>query len=141
MKKKDSRIDTSGPGELTHNPFAALSGRLGSEAPRADGQGADGEGAPESAAEDVREPAAAPRVVVRRERKGRGGRTVTIAAWSHGSGPDGDALEGLARDLGRRLGCGARVEDGAVVLQGALVDRLAALLEKEHGARVTRGTD
>ncbi|MEM9382302.1 MAG: hypothetical protein AAGB93_20275 [Planctomycetota bacterium] len=140
MKKKTSRVETSGPGELTHNPFAALRGRLGEgakggEAPVVDGGSSEPYPGPDGGT------AGGGSVVVRRERKGRGGRTVTIAAWSGRGAPEGEALEALARDLGKRLGCGARVEDGAVVVQGALVDRLAAILETEHGARVTRGTD
>jgi len=51
-----------------------------------------------------------------------------------------ELLESLARELGRRLGCRARIEDGAIVAQGELVERLAEILESEHGVRVTRGT-
>lgn len=145
---KKRKIDLKGPGELTHNPFAALRG----------GAGGTGGDAGEAGESDRCEPIAAAgpgadvpetyppgwnaggNVVVRHERKGRGGKTVTIASWRDTDPPAAPDLERLARDLGRRLGSRARVEDGAIVVQGKLVERLARILETEHGARVTRGT-
>jgi len=145
---KKRKIDLKGPGELTHNPFAGLRGGAG-------GAGGDDGEASES---DRCEPIAAAglgadvqetyppgwngggNVVVSHERKGRGGKTVTIASWRDTAAPAAGALESLARSLGRRLGSRARVEDGAIVVQGELVERLASILETEHGARVTRGT-
>ena len=74
------------------------------------------------------------KVVVRKERKGHGGKTVTVIA---GIAPG--ALDELCGELKRALGCGARVEDGAVVLQGELVERAVAFLEGKGAARVIRG--
>jgi translation initiation factor 1 len=76
------------------------------------------------------------RLVVRRERKSHGGKTVTVV---DGLGLPPGALDSLARALRRALGCGAWVEDGRVVLQGDRPDAAAAWLTR-HGARqVTRG--
>lgn len=74
-------------------------------------------------------------LVVRRERKGHGGKTVTVV--------DGLALspaaEALARAMRKALGCGSWVDAGRVVLQGDRADAAAAWLAR-HGARkVTRG--
>jgi len=76
------------------------------------------------------------RVTVRRQRSGRGGKTVTIA---EGSGLAGRDLEGLAREIARGLGTGARVEDGTIVVQGEQPDRLVAWLAAHGFAFVGRG--
>jgi translation initiation factor 1 len=111
------------------NPFEALRERLGPGLPRGP------EPAPDPAA-----PAPAKlvleRVTVRRERAGRGGKTVTIA---EGPGLAGRELATLAGAAARALGLGARVEHGAIVLQGDQRERLAAWLVKQGFARVERG--
>lgn len=73
-------------------------------------------------------------LIVRRERKGHGGKTVTVV--------DGLALpaaqvDALARALRKALGCGSWVEAGRVVLQGDRPDAAAAWLVR-HGARQVR---
>lgn len=115
------------PEGLSHNPFRALR--------------PDGDAAPP--AERAEAPAAAGaadarggRLVVRREKRGRAGKTVTRVSGVVG---DADALEQLARELKRALGCGATVEDGTVVLQGAQTERAAAWLRAERGADVAIG--
>lgn len=75
------------------------------------------------------------KVVVRFTRKGHGGKTVTVVT---GIAPH--ALESLCSEMKRALGCGARVEDGAVVLQGELVDRAVTFLEKKGAAKIVRGS-
>ncbi len=75
------------------------------------------------------------KVVVRRERKGRGGRTVTRV---QGLGWGDDALTDLARTMARALGCGAGIEDGDVVLQGDLGDRAAGWLADQGVRQVVR---
>lgn len=76
------------------------------------------------------------RVTVRRERSGRGGKTVTIA---EGPGFAGRRLEPLAREAARALGVGARVEGSTLVLQGDQSERLGAWLAARGFARVERG--
>ncbi len=75
------------------------------------------------------------KVVVRKERKGHGGKTVTVVA---GVAPA--FVDALCAEMKKALGCGARVDDGAVVLQGDLVDRAAAFLEDSGARRVVRGS-
>jgi translation initiation factor 1 len=72
----------------------------------------------------------ATKLVIRRERKGRGGKTATVV---EGIRVSPSALEKIARELRRALGCGASVEDGRLVLQGDLVARVERWL-LEHGA-------
>lgn len=77
----------------------------------------------------------AAKVVVRMQRKGHGGKTVTVV----------DGVLAAARDevcsaLKRALGCGARVEGDSVVVQGDMVERAASWLEARGAAKVVRGT-
>ena len=121
MARKKDAIDTSGARPLKHNPFAALA-----------------QSASEPAAEAPTEPAQptrpfAPKVVVRRETKGRGGKTVTRI-----SGIAADHREALAERMKRALGCGATIEGDDVLLLGSLVDRAADWLAAEGAPRVVR---
>jgi translation initiation factor 1 (eIF-1/SUI1) len=75
-------------------------------------------------------------VIVRREKKGHGGKTVTIA---EGEGLTAAVLPALERDAKKALGTGARIEDGALVVQGDLADRLVKWLTERGFGPVTRG--
>jgi translation initiation factor 1 len=65
-------------------------------------------------------------VRVRRETKGRGGKTVTTV---EGVPLPGDALRDLASELKRRCGTGGTLKDGVIEIQGdhrdAIVDELS----------------
>lgn len=65
--------------------------------------------------------ARAKKVVLRRERKGHGGKTVTVVA---GLGLSPRDLERVTRELKRGLGCGASVDGDTIVLQGDLAARV-----------------
>jgi translation initiation factor 1 len=71
-------------------------------------------------------------VRIRRETKGRGGKTVTVIA---GVLMDGEGLKSLAGDLKRRCGTGGAVKDGAIEIQGDHRELLLAELER-RGFRV-----
>jgi translation initiation factor 1 len=58
-------------------------------------------------------------VRVRRESKGRGGKTVTVVTGAPG---DDAALKALAGELKRRCGSGGTVKDGAIEIQGDFCD-------------------
>lgn len=73
-------------------------------------------------------------VRVRRESKGRRGKTVTTIS---GLPLDSDALRELAGELKRRCGSGGSVADGVIEIQGDQRDALVALLEA-RGYRVVR---
>ena len=73
----------------------------------------------------------AAKVVVRRERKGHGGKTVTRI-----TGVESD-LSSLVKRLKKQMGVGARVDDETLVLHGDQRERVARWLES-HGATVVR---
>lgn len=154
-KKKAERISLDGSGgeegggRLTHNPFAALKAAGGSaptapasetptgasDAPTSGSPGANPHDDP--AQMDLR---GAP-LVVRHERKGHGGKTVTVIDGSRAVAPAAAAdWNSFAKGLRKALGVGARAEGAEIILQGDLVTRVADLLEERYGAKVTRGT-
>ncbi len=77
------------------------------------------------------------KIVVAKSRKGRGGKTVTTV---RGIDATGEALDSIARELKKALGCGASVENGEVVVQGEQEPRVAAWLEAQGARRVVIGT-
>lgn len=116
---------------LKHNPFAKL---------RPDGK-------PAPAPPKVEPPAPATnasaqkvvskeRLTVRREKKGHGGKTVTIA---DGPAFTGRKLDELAREAARSLGVGARVEGMTLVVQGDQADRFVAWLAQRGFVNTSRG--
>lgn len=76
------------------------------------------------------------KVTLHRQRAGKGGRTVTVVTLSSGEGIDPEAL---AKAMRKELGCGSRVENGKVVLQGEIQDRACEWLDKRGVKRVVRG--
>jgi translation initiation factor 1 len=129
-KRKTQRDLDEQPGGLGHNPFAALRGSVDPTEP------ADSNAPAEAAPAPATSEATPERLVVRKERTGRGGKTVTrVSGWN---AADHD-LGQRARDLKRALGCGASVEGDDVCVQGDQVERVAAHLERSQGARVVRG--
>lgn len=123
------------PQELSHNPFAALRDSVSPAPAEPEAHAGATPEAPERAKASVE------RLIVRKERTGRGGKTVTRVSGGQSAVHD---LEGWARELKRALGCGATVEGDDVCVQGDQVERVAQLLEggKLAGlrpSRVTRG--
>jgi translation initiation factor 1 len=126
MKKK-VEIAESGKGPaLKHNPFAALGGVAGPSAPVAESS---------ETAEPAGTSTTGGRLVLRREKKGRGGKTVVvIAGFESRRGFDASDIAELAQHLKQQLGCGGAVERAAsagpaeIVLQGDQPARVAELL-------------
>ncbi len=123
--KKDEPAPSPGP---FNNPFAALSAKR--------------EALPSAPVAPVAPPAAKPepkgpaRAVVRMERKGRGGKEVTVV--EHLELPVAQR-EVWLKALKNSLGCGGVVEGDALVLQGDQRERLPALLEARGVRKVTVG--
>ena len=113
-------------GDPKDNPFAKLAALR---------DGLPAGPAPAAAPAKKERPLFLEKVVVRHERKGHGGKTVTVV-----SGVAAHALDAMCTELKKALGCGARVEDGDVVLQGDLVTRAIAFLEKKGATKVVNGT-
>jgi translation initiation factor 1 len=61
-----------------------------------------------------------------RDRKGRGGKTVTLVAGL----PSGTQLDALASALKRLCGTGGTVRDGLIEIQGDVRDRIKPELER-----------
>ena len=74
------------------------------------------------------------RAVVRMERKGRGGKEVTIVEKLALKEAE---LERWCKELKQALGCGGAVDGDAIVLQGDLRTRVATVLETKGVAKVT----
>ncbi len=65
---------------------------------------------------------------LRMEKKGRGGKTVTVV---HGLPKNEDFLKGLCGELKRACGTGGAVSDGEVEVQGELRERVREVLTKK----------
>jgi translation initiation factor 1 len=108
-----------------HNPFGALAHLRGDAPPAPD---------PAPPAATAQPTARVARAVVRMERRGRGGKTVTVIEQLDLRAP---VLDDWLKDLKGQLGCGGVIEDGAIVLQGDHRKRLPALLSARGVKNVT----
>ena len=88
---------------------------------------------PKRIEKEVKGPA---RAVVRMERKGRGGKEVTVVEQL---GLPAKQLDLWLKALKQSLGCGGTVDGDTLVLQGDQRDRLPALLEARGVRKVTVG--
>lgn len=114
MSKK---IPVSGPQSPLQSPFAGL----------------DSTGLPEGTIVEPAKPEAPAkkkhRIVLRREKSNRGGKTVVVVSQlpTHLSPPE---LENLCRDSRKALGCGGSLHGREIELQGDQPDRVRAYFEK-----------
>lgn len=74
------------------------------------------------------------RAVLRMERKGRGGKTITLVQQTQ---LDAKGLTALAKQLRQGLGCGATVDGEDIVLQGDQRERARDVLTKLGVKRVS----
>jgi translation initiation factor 1 len=129
MARKKDHVALGDTQSLGNNPFASL---LEGVSASSEGE----EGSPRELVDTVNSEwslAAVDRAVVRMERKGHGGKTITVLA---GLSAPPDSLEALCKRLRKHFGCGARIVDEDVVLQGDLRDRLRDWLLAEGVRRV-----
>ncbi|RKG68133.1 translation initiation factor [Corallococcus sp. CA054B] len=125
MGKRDKKDEAPPPGPF-NNPFAALSAQ----------REALPSGPPPPPPREKPEPKGPARAVVRMERKGRGGKEVTVVEQL---GLPAAQLDTWLKALKNGLGCGGVVEEDALVLQGDQRERLPALLEARGVRKVTVG--
>jgi translation initiation factor 1 len=141
-KESHKKVDVSRPAQpLQHNPFAVLGelDALKNLAPEPEPE------KPPHAPEPVKT-AKAPkptipknsrgRLVLRREKKDRGGKVVVVVSgFAELPGANSVMIANLARELKGKLGCGGSFDRQEIVLQG---DRAAAVntLLEELGFRV-----
>jgi translation initiation factor 1 len=105
-----------------NNPFAALGGLR--------------EKLPDKPAPAKPAPKGPARAVVRLERKGRGGKEVTVVEHLELNPRE---LERWVKDLKAALGCGGYVEGDALVLQGDQRERIEPVLTQRGVRKVTIG--
>jgi translation initiation factor 1 len=117
----------------SNNPFAKLAALRDALPP---GQAPAAPVAPAVEADPVKA-LLARRVVVRRERKGRGGKTVTVVQFPDGA--EEAPIDALAKELRKGLGTAAQREESSVAVQGDIADRVAAWLAARGAARIVRG--
>jgi len=121
-------------GTLKHNPFADLAKTVTPSAARArppSPEGAAGVNSRDSAESPRKTAVFAEKVVLRQETKGRHGKTVTRVTGV----ASGDLAE-LASQLKKALGCGATVEDGDLLLLGAVEERAASWFRNAGAPRI-----
>ena len=76
------------------------------------------------------------KLIVRMERKGRGGKTVTLVQGFVGSNDD---LESLCKQLKNKCGTGGSVKDGEIMVQGDIRKKVADALKKMGYAKARIG--
>ena len=123
-----TRKDEPADKPLGHNPFGALASLKAPSAPTTTTTPT-----PTSKKEPAR---FAEKVVVRKEKKGHGGKTVTVV-----QGVLPAVRDDIASALKKSLGCGARVDDdGSIVVQGDLLERVIAFFEQQGAKKIVRGS-
>ena len=76
------------------------------------------------------------RLIFRREKKDRGGKTVVVIyGFDQLPGWGSDRLDDFCRELRKKIGCGGAVEGKEIMIQGDQPGRIAEYLEKK-GFRV-----
>ncbi|MCB9681062.1 MAG: translation initiation factor [Alphaproteobacteria bacterium] len=131
MARKDKDVVQTGGGSSLGDLFGALGVKASAPAASPAPTPAPAAAVPVPGAPDL-----SGKVVLRRSKKGRGGKTATLVQGV-GGGPV--ALDTLAKTLRKQLGCGSSVDGDDVVVQGDQVDRVAAALEAMGARRLVRG--
>ncbi len=113
---------------------ARLPGTDAPQAPRETKASKAGPGGTEDAG--TADLSACAKAVLRRERKGHGGHAVTRI---EGLGLPAGALQAVAREVARAMGCAARVEGDAVLVAGEPGERLQDWLRARGVRKIARG--
>ena len=132
-KRRKIEADAS---PLTSNPFAALAERF-PDAPAGDSPAPAEQPGPQREPDEPADTGASPfpaRLVVRKQKKGHGGKTATYV-----EGLDPAQLPELLRRLKRELGCSGRVDADTLVLGTSDHRRVAQWFEREGAERVVLG--
>ncbi len=139
VKRQRQKIDLGSDDASLNSPFAALAGLRDTLPEGATPANASEHGPKHGPREQDRSEKAeafAPRLVVWSERKGRGGKTVTLV---RGVLLRGAALELFLKQLRSALGTRAQLEDDALVLGGDQRQRLADWLRQQGARQVVLG--
>lgn len=131
-RSEKNKLDVNkAAGALQTDPFAALDSLDVSALPPGREPAVEKKTEPERPAVKSRG-----RLILRRETKDRGGKTVVVVSgFAAVPGFSAAAREDLGRRLRKALGCGGTVEAGEIIVQGDQPAAVCAFLEKE-GFRV-----
>lgn len=127
-RRAKKKISTEGGDRLSDDPFAALDGAGLPKGPTA---------APKQAAPAKKAPRKG-RVEVRREKAGRGGKTVTTLKAFATHLPLAE-LDALAFDLKKSCACGGTLKGREIELQGDVCERAIEFLAKRGFSPVRAG--
>ena len=131
---------TAGGGALSMTMSEVLGEPLSLDAPQetngASGVGPSAQDAQDSQKDKPQAPAGPSKAVLQRRRAGRGGKWTVRVLLTPRPGPE--QIEELARDIRRALGTGARSEDGVLVVQGDIPDRVEEWLKKRGVRKIVR---
>ena len=134
-----TRIEEA-PEVLSSNPFAGLGGADTAEPEERAAAEPSHHPAPDATPDSVDIDGAlggvSDQIVVRKQRKGHGGKTVTII---EGLPWHPDELDALAKTLRRELGCSGRARDGLVIVAGERQQQVASWLRQRGLQRVVVG--
>ncbi len=125
MGKGKKRVSTDGGDGLAASPFGSLD--LG------DLPSAPAVSAPQPVASSKPEKRNRGRLDVKREKSGRGGKTVTVVSGWKGIAAEEKAV--LAKSIQKRCGVGGAVKNGNIEIQGDKREETRAILE-DAGFRV-----
>lgn len=132
---KSRRVDVQD--EMAHNPFADKLAGLASVSPEPEPEPEPSKPqAPDTSDSRPQEPQFGPKLILRREKKGRGGKTVTRIEGVLGTQ---EALDTLARKLGKALGARAFVQDGLLWVSGDQCLAAQAWFNKAGATKIVIG--
>lgn len=121
------RLSTDGGDSLNANPFAGLESEGLRKAP-----------APQPNTKPEKKKKSRGRIEVRREKAGRGGKTVTtLTGFLYGESDR--ELDALTFDLKKACACGGTLKGRVIELQGDVRDQAVAELEKRNYQPVRAG--
>jgi translation initiation factor 1 len=124
--KSAGKVSVGGGSALGQNPFGSLSDLTLPEAPKGTGSPAQVSAKFATGSGVAKPEKNRGRVDVLREKAGRGGKTVTVAAGFTGIGlPE---KEQLAKKMQKACGVGGTVKDGRIEIQGDKRDEVARIL-------------
>lgn len=137
VARPKDRIPVAGNSAPLSQPFAGLA-QLRAQLPAGPAAPVGPEPRPADSPAPPGGPVArARKLVLRRERKGHGGKTATRI---EGLAASGRELDTLCSEFKRALGCSAAVDGSDIVVQGDQVDRLTAFLGSRGAQKIIIGS-
>ena len=130
MSKRKNRVSTDGGQALGDNPFASIDSN---NLPK----GAASAQSPAKAKSAESKPRSRGRLDIKREKTGRGGKTVTVVYGWKGISLDEKTI--LMKRIQKRCGVGGAIKDGNIEIQGDKREEVKAVLEEDGFRAVFAG--